>query len=129
MTETRTQEGDPSSNLRHKVDAYACILWLPGSGSYHDPVGMHLHDLLGGELVVPDNFYVGVQGTYELLQVVGEAVVVVHEERAHSNPPAAVLTASVTALALLMYSLYSLAGMLSATIPAPDLTKTLPFFL
>ena len=38
-------------------------------------------------------------------------------------------TAFMTAFALLMHSLYSLTGTLSATIPAPLLTNTLPFFL
>ena len=33
-----------------------------------------------------------------------------------------------TAEALFMHSWYSCSGMLSATIPAPDLTNTFPFF-
>ena len=39
------------------------------------------------------------------------------------------LRAFTTAFALLMHSLYSFTGTLSATIPAPERMNTLPFFL
>lgn len=112
--------------LEDELLADARIGGPSGSGGEHDPVRILPEDLLACDRIVPHDLD-AIEGAQQLVQIVREAVVVVDQKGGHSNPSDARWMASTTALALLMHSLYSFSGIESATIPAPDLTKTLPF--
>ena len=104
------------------------VLRSAGARRQNDGLRLHLPDFLKGERVVADHTDFRINAPDILIQIVREAVVIIYQQN-HSNPSSAIRMASTTARALFTHSWYSFSGTLSATIPAPDCTHTLPFFL
>lgn len=111
-----------------QIDTDAGICRVAWTWADDDTIGVRLDNIVDAQRIVSHHAYIGIDRPQQLIQVEGEAVSAVYQED-HRIPSFSATSALTTAAALLMHSWFSLAGSLSATMPAPLRTKTRPFFL
>ncbi len=119
VAEAYAEDRDARAELLHGRDADACVFGATGAGREDEGFGGEHRDAGGVEVVVADDADVGVDGADELVEVVGEGVVVVDDQDHGSSSFAASSMARTTAAALLTVSSYSGPGWESATMPPP----------
>ena len=129
VSQAHAQQRDILSQLLCCLDDDSRILRPSRTGGKDDPVRFQFPDLLNGHLVVPDYLDIRIQLSDQLIQVVGKAVIVVDQQCHPSISFPAFSREFSTARALFRHSSCSFSGTESYTIPAPERTNTLPFFL
>ena len=128
MTEAYAEHRNLLSQFLHHINADARILRPPRSGGKNDGFRLHGFQLFHRDPVISDDLNIRPDASDQLVQVIRKAVIIIDQHDHDSIPSSAFFTASTTALALFKHSWYSLSGMLSATMPAPDRAYTFPFF-
>ena len=128
MTQADAEDGDFLSQGGYDFCDNAGFFRSSGAGRENDLIGRQPGDFLYRHLIIADHPDIGFNFSDELVEIIGKTVIIIDEQN-HILSSSASSSAFITAFALLMHSSYSLSGTESATIPAPDLTKTFPFFL
>jgi len=127
VAQAHAQDGGFARHAGYHVFADPGVRRTARAGGDDDVGRTQGFDLLCAHLVVFDYPYARIDHSYELVQIIGKAVVVVDQKDHDSTSPDA-RSAPAIARALLMHSSYSFSGTLSATMPAPACTYTLPSF-
>ena len=130
MSQTNSEYRNFSRRRSDNVLADARVTRSARSGAYYYMRRVQFHNLVNGEFVIANYFYIGIYRTDKLIYVVRKAVIVIYQKY-HNSPSRSetVSSALTTAFALFTHSMNSRSGTLSATIPAPARTNTRPFFL
>ena len=86
LTKTNPEDRDLRPKLPDHILTDACIRRAPRAGRQDNLLRLPFFDLLHGQLIVPDHPNVRLKGSHHLIQVVGEAVIIINQQD-HWPPP------------------------------------------
>ena len=127
VPQTDPQNGDLMPQGGHHLHGDSRVLRPPRAGGEDDPFRLMRPNFFCGLLIIADDPDIRLEFPNKLVQIVGKTVIVV-DQQDHSSASCASSSALRDARALFIHSSNSCSGTESATIPAPLLTNTLPFF-
>src|SRR5205085_7451354 len=115
----------------YEIEADASFIGRAGARRQHDSLRPRRNHLPDADLVIAMDDRLDAEIAEKMIKIEGEAVIIVDEDDHWPLParPAKRTASSAarnSAFALLMHSMCSLSGMLSATTPAPACTYILP---
>ena len=127
VSQADPQDGDLMPQGGRHLHGDPRVLRPPRAGGEDDPFRLQRPDLFHRQFIVSNDLNVRTELAGQLIEVIGKAVIVVNQQD-HSSTSCASSSALRDARALFIHSSNSCSGTESATIPAPLLTNTLPFF-
>ena len=80
VAEADAEDGDVRAGRLDQLQADAGLVGRAGAGREHDALGLHLHDIGNGDLVVAEHLAGGTELAQEVDEVIGEAVVVIDQD-------------------------------------------------